>query len=267
MSRSGILVGVDGSSCSVAAVQWAAREATMRNVPLTLVHVVAVPVTDLPILTLPATPIAGELLEEREEDAREELRNAIKVAEDTAVGNGRPQIKAEVMCSALAATLVKESKHAEMVVVGSRGQSAWHRALLGSVSTPLVRRCFLALMVRRYRSWPLLSRSMRRPGAAPNWLPYTLGMTPIPSTSKPWNGRRLNPRERETSRSAWLAGRSATLTSPFAVWSSGIIRPATFSTGLNGLSSSSSVAAAGVGSPECCWDQSVRPWSTQHAYL
>jgi hypothetical protein len=30
----------------------------MRNVPLTLVDVVAVPVTDLPILTLPATPIA-----------------------------------------------------------------------------------------------------------------------------------------------------------------------------------------------------------------
>ena len=110
----------------------------MRNVPLTLVHVVAVPVTDLPILTLPATPIAGELLEEREEDARQMLSNAIRVAEDTAVGNGRPQIKAEVMCSAPAATLVKESKHAEMVVVGSRGQSAWHRALLGSVSTALV---------------------------------------------------------------------------------------------------------------------------------
>jgi hypothetical protein len=55
------------------------------------------------------------------------LSNAIRVAEDTAVGNGRPQIKAEVMCSAPAATLVKESKHAEMVVVGSRGQSTWPR--------------------------------------------------------------------------------------------------------------------------------------------
>jgi nucleotide-binding universal stress UspA family protein len=111
----------------------------MRNVPLTLVDVVAVPVTDLAILTLPATPIAGEVLEEREEDARQMLSNAIRVAEDTAVGNGRPQIKAEVMCSAPAATLVKESKHAEMVVVGSRGQSTWHRALLGSVSTARLR--------------------------------------------------------------------------------------------------------------------------------
>ena len=34
----GVLVGVDGSASSTIAVQWAAREATMRNVPLTLVH-------------------------------------------------------------------------------------------------------------------------------------------------------------------------------------------------------------------------------------
>ncbi len=35
----GIVVGVDGSSSSMAAVRWATFEARMRNVPLTLVHV------------------------------------------------------------------------------------------------------------------------------------------------------------------------------------------------------------------------------------
>jgi nucleotide-binding universal stress UspA family protein len=35
----GVVVGVDGSASSTMAVRWAAREATMRNVPLTLVHV------------------------------------------------------------------------------------------------------------------------------------------------------------------------------------------------------------------------------------
>ena len=37
----GIVVGVDGSPSSTVAVEWAARDAEMRNVPLRLVHVVA----------------------------------------------------------------------------------------------------------------------------------------------------------------------------------------------------------------------------------
>ena len=35
----GIVVGVDGSPASKVAVQWAARDAELRSVPLTLVHV------------------------------------------------------------------------------------------------------------------------------------------------------------------------------------------------------------------------------------
>ena len=37
----GILVGVDRSVSSMAAVNWAARDAAMRNVALTLMHVIA----------------------------------------------------------------------------------------------------------------------------------------------------------------------------------------------------------------------------------
>jgi nucleotide-binding universal stress UspA family protein len=36
VKRHGIVVGVDGLASSQAAVCWAARDATMRNVPLTL---------------------------------------------------------------------------------------------------------------------------------------------------------------------------------------------------------------------------------------
>ena len=41
-----IVVGVDGSPASKAAVCWAARDAAMRNVALTLVHVLNAPVVD-----------------------------------------------------------------------------------------------------------------------------------------------------------------------------------------------------------------------------
>jgi nucleotide-binding universal stress UspA family protein len=49
----GILVGVDGSPASKYAVDWAARDAAMRNVRLTLVHAVRPTGTILPPLPAP----------------------------------------------------------------------------------------------------------------------------------------------------------------------------------------------------------------------
>src|ERR1700739_521423 len=40
IKRYGIVVGVDGSPASNFAVCWAARDAAMRHIPLTLVHMV-----------------------------------------------------------------------------------------------------------------------------------------------------------------------------------------------------------------------------------
>jgi nucleotide-binding universal stress UspA family protein len=41
VTRSRILVGVDGSSASDAAVRWAVREAAIRRLPITVIHAVA----------------------------------------------------------------------------------------------------------------------------------------------------------------------------------------------------------------------------------
>jgi nucleotide-binding universal stress UspA family protein len=48
----GILVGVDGSPASKVAADWAARDAALRKVPLTLVHVLSPPV----VMSWPETP-------------------------------------------------------------------------------------------------------------------------------------------------------------------------------------------------------------------
>lgn len=53
--RLGVLVGVDGSPASNVAVAWAARDAEMRNLPLTIVHVVNADVATWPPMPYPET--------------------------------------------------------------------------------------------------------------------------------------------------------------------------------------------------------------------
>ena len=160
----GIVVGVDGSLSSMAAVRWAAREATLRNAPLTLIHVLAAPVVGAPILVTHPAPLLADSSEQLEQRARHLLSDATKVAEDNAMGDRSPRIDTEVFASSPAAALVEQSKSAEMVVVGSRGQSTWRRALLGSVSTVLVHHahCPVAVIhddltpLHQRTNWPVL---------------------------------------------------------------------------------------------------------------
>lgn len=142
--RRGILVGVDGSEPSNAAVVWAAREAAMRHVPLTLIHMVnaAVPM-------YPEMPLSMGMGIWRDEDGRRVLQHAVKVAEDI-VGAARPvPISTELKCSPPVPTLVQLSADAEMLVVGSHGRSAVGRGLLGSVSAGVVRRANCPVAVIR----------------------------------------------------------------------------------------------------------------------
>lgn len=55
-AKYGILVGVDGSAQSNAAVAWAAREAVMRQLPITLLHIVAPVVVGWPVGQLYVSP-------------------------------------------------------------------------------------------------------------------------------------------------------------------------------------------------------------------
>jgi nucleotide-binding universal stress UspA family protein len=127
----GILVGVDGSPPAKVAVDWAAREATMRNLPLTIVYVA-------PSALVPAViPMPEGLAERVQEHGRAVLKEARSTAEEAARSNPI-RIETEIVSAAVLPTLIDRSKDADMIVVGCRGLGALARRLLGSVSWGLV---------------------------------------------------------------------------------------------------------------------------------
>jgi nucleotide-binding universal stress UspA family protein len=106
----------------------------MRNVPLTLVHVVA-PVVPAP---WPETPDASDFFEWQDEEARRVLADARQSVAECSRDAAPAMVHSAVLHGGTVGTLVDLSKDADMMVVGSRGQDAFSRALLGSVSTALV---------------------------------------------------------------------------------------------------------------------------------
>lgn len=139
----GIIVGVDGSPASDAAVSWAAHDAVMRGVPLTLMHV-----QDPIARTWSQAKVLEEVAGWQEAEGRGVLANASKIAHDIANDTSQITINGELQFSAPVPTLVDRSEDAELIVVGTDGRGALARGLLGSVSSGLVRhaRCPVAVI-------------------------------------------------------------------------------------------------------------------------
>jgi nucleotide-binding universal stress UspA family protein len=166
-THSGVVVGVDGSPSSTMAVRWAAREATMRNIGLTLVHV------SNPPAVWPAAPIPAQIYQRSREEARKVIADAVKVAEDSVPEGNRPQIDSELLCAAPVPTLIDLSKEAYMMVVGCRGQDALQRTLLGSVSTGLIHHAYCPVAVVHDEAPILLG---------PSQLPVVVGIDGSPAS-------------------------------------------------------------------------------------
>lgn len=131
-----IVVGIDGSPVSKVAVDWAARTAALREVPLKLVHVLNPPV----VMAFPEVPIPAGYLKWQSDEGRTLLAAAVTTAEESAllIGKGPIAVTTEMVAGPSVPTLVDESTRAQMVVVGCRGRNALARGLLGSVSIGLV---------------------------------------------------------------------------------------------------------------------------------
>ncbi|CAM3272019.1 universal stress protein UspA [Mycobacterium intermedium] len=155
--RLGIVAGVDGSPASNAAVVWAARSAAMRNVPLTVVHVVP---TD--VATWPPMPFPDSWGVWQEDEGRKVVAAAIKLAEEAVPTDRKLVIKSEIVFAAPVPAMVEMSSDAELMVVGGTGRGAVARALLGSVSSSLVRRASCPVAIIRDED-PLMPNPQRAP--------------------------------------------------------------------------------------------------------
>lgn len=128
-----IVVGVDGSAASKVALDWAARDAATREVPIKLVNVLNPPV----VMAFPEVPMPPGYLQWLEEEGRKALESGRATVEEATRGV-TVEVSTEMVSGSTVPALVEESKAASMVVVGCRGRGALSRALLGSVSTGLV---------------------------------------------------------------------------------------------------------------------------------
>lgn len=128
-----IIVAVDGSPSSMVATDWAARDAAMRHVPLTLVHVLTEPAIGM----WPEPRLLDDYASWRDERGHKILDEARQVA-DRAIRDHRPTaVSQEMFAGAAIPSLVDLSKDAAMVVVGRRGMGTVKRRMLGSVSAGL----------------------------------------------------------------------------------------------------------------------------------
>jgi len=130
----GIVVGVDDSPAAKVAVEWAAHDAGLRNIPLTLVHAVSPNLT-----TWWETPLPPGLAQWQQDHGRRLLDDAVKIVEQAGNHAGPSQIQTEILSSAAVPTLIDLSKDAELIVTGSGGTGSWPGRILGSVSSALLR--------------------------------------------------------------------------------------------------------------------------------
>jgi nucleotide-binding universal stress UspA family protein len=134
MSNAPIVVAVDGSPTSLAAVAWAAKFGHRRSSALHLVNSATLPV--LYGATVAFTQSDFDMVHA---DGERILAEAKQIATDVAGPDAELEISAEVVTGPIIPALLDHSAKAALLVVGSRGLGAFTRSLVGSVSSAVTR--------------------------------------------------------------------------------------------------------------------------------
>nr|WSX53084.1 universal stress protein [Streptomyces sp. NBC_00974] len=147
MSRT-VVVGLDGSPASLAAAEWAAREARLRRLPLKLLHAVEYwapfyGYASLDGASAPAsapTEYGGERIPEDVSQQLTERHPGLEITTEQV--DGQPLT-----------VLAGAAQEAEVLVLGSRGLGAMTGFLIGSVSQAVLAHAERPVVVVRTGSW------------------------------------------------------------------------------------------------------------------
>ena len=133
-----IVVGVDGSPESHAALRWAALEAQLRDIAVDAVHVLPV-AWDLPDREISAPESSLE-------------RKASALLDDalSRIGDIGARVERRLLMGDPTQRLLEEARHAQLVVVGSHGHSLLGKMRkLGSVSAHVARQASCPVVIVR----------------------------------------------------------------------------------------------------------------------
>ncbi len=140
---SGIYVGIDGSSHSQLALEWAMREAVIRREPLTVIAVHEVPTSGW----------GGMIVYPQDSELWEASRRAAQDAVDKAVaqlGGAAPSsVTVQASIGLPAAELIELSRDADLLVIGSRGAGGFTRLIVGSTSTQVSQHAHCPVVIVR----------------------------------------------------------------------------------------------------------------------
>jgi nucleotide-binding universal stress UspA family protein len=136
-----IVVGVDGSDSALGAVRWAAGEAARRGLELRLVHVYSTPIG------LPGGMIEPAVVQEAlRKQGKQWLDEAWQAAHEVSDAL-RPSLV--LSAASIVPAMVKESRAASLVVLGTRGLGGFTGLLIGSTAVALAGRALCPMVVVR----------------------------------------------------------------------------------------------------------------------
>jgi nucleotide-binding universal stress UspA family protein len=145
-----IVVGVDGSDESRAALTWALEEGRLRQAPVLAIHAWELPAVATPTgLVPPSVEVGGDMTELRHGAADLVETMVRELAGDAADVEVTPLAVDDKPVNALLDAA--EKNDAQMIVVGSRGHGGFVALLIGSTSDQVARHATCPVLIHRQR--------------------------------------------------------------------------------------------------------------------